>query len=408
MADRARGTRSGCSRRTGRPACPAGRYAGDDPDGYMTMPEVADFIDALRRPDRGPGAHRYHGHPGVGTAPPATATRSSPTAARGRARRVVLASGAATSPTCPRSQRRVPPSDRVDAHPMTYRASGRPRRAGRARRRASATGVQLADEIHRSGRPVTLAVGEHVRLPRTLPRARHLLVDRCRRRPRRTPRRDRRPRPRPSRPVTATRRHARAADRSTSTRSPSEGFGIVGRLAGIDRRGRPVLRRPRQRLHARRPQDEPPPRPLDDWAAANGHDDVAPSAAIRADPRAVEADARGRPAAGDIGTVIWATGYRPDHSWLDLPVLDRTGRIRHDGGVVNDAPGTYLLGANLLRRRRSSYISGAASRHPRTRRTPPPPPRHPVHAACASGRAMTLQRQCRSWRRALTRGACTP
>ena len=32
---------------------------------------------------------------------------------------------------------------------------------------ASATGVQLADEIHRSGRPVTLAVGEHVRLPRT-------------------------------------------------------------------------------------------------------------------------------------------------------------------------------------------------------------------------------------------------
>jgi putative flavoprotein involved in K+ transport len=32
---------------------------------------------------------------------------------------------------------------------------------------ASATGVQLADEIHRSGRPVTLSVGEHVRLPRT-------------------------------------------------------------------------------------------------------------------------------------------------------------------------------------------------------------------------------------------------
>ena len=32
---------------------------------------------------------------------------------------------------------------------------------------ASATGVQLAEEIHRSGRPVTLSVGEHVRLPRT-------------------------------------------------------------------------------------------------------------------------------------------------------------------------------------------------------------------------------------------------
>ena len=32
---------------------------------------------------------------------------------------------------------------------------------------ASATGIQLADEIHRSGRPVTLSVGEHVRVPRT-------------------------------------------------------------------------------------------------------------------------------------------------------------------------------------------------------------------------------------------------
>jgi putative flavoprotein involved in K+ transport len=32
---------------------------------------------------------------------------------------------------------------------------------------ASATGIQLADEIHRSGRPVTLSVAEHVRAPRT-------------------------------------------------------------------------------------------------------------------------------------------------------------------------------------------------------------------------------------------------
>lgn len=54
-----------------------------------------------------------------------------------------------------------------------------------------------------------------------------------------------------------------------------------------------------------------------------------------------------------------ATGYRPGHSWLDVPVYDHKGRIRHDGGVVRDAPGMYLLGANVLRRRRSSYIHGA-------------------------------------------------
>ena len=57
---------------------------------------------------------------------------------------------------------------------------------------------------------------------------------------------------------------------------------------------------------------------------------------------------------------MWATGFRPDYSWLDVPVLDRKGRVRHDGGVVADAPGMYLLGGNLLRTRRSSYIAGAA------------------------------------------------
>ena len=58
-----------------------------------------------------------------------------------------------------------------------------------------------------------------------------------------------------------------------------------------------------------------------------------------------------------IGTVIWATGFRPDYSWLDVPVFDRKGHIRHDGGVV-DAPGLYLLGLPLMRRRKSSFIFG--------------------------------------------------
>lgn len=61
----------------------------------------------------------------------------------------------------------------------------------------------------------------------------------------------------------------------------------------------------------------------------------------------------------DVGTVIFAPGYRPDHTWLELPVLDRKGRIRHDGGVAVDAPGVHLVGGSLLRRRSSSYIHGA-------------------------------------------------
>jgi len=59
--------------------------------------------------------------------------------------------------------------------------------------------------------------------------------------------------------------------------------------------------------------------------------------------------------------VLWATGSRPDHSWLDIPVRDRTGRIRHDGGVVTAAPGLYLLGMPVLRTRASTYIHGATT-----------------------------------------------
>ncbi len=61
---------------------------------------------------------------------------------------------------------------------------------------------------------------------------------------------------------------------------------------------------------------------------------------------------------GEIRTIIWATGFRPDYSWLDIDVIDDKGMIRHDGGVVTEAPGMYLLGAPFLRRRKSSFIDG--------------------------------------------------
>jgi putative flavoprotein involved in K+ transport len=61
---------------------------------------------------------------------------------------------------------------------------------------------------------------------------------------------------------------------------------------------------------------------------------------------------------GGIRSIVWATGFRPDLSWLEVPVLDRKGRIRHEGGVVA-APGMYVLGLTFLRRRKSSFIHGA-------------------------------------------------
>ena len=84
----------------------------------------------------------------------------------------------------------------------------------------------------------------------------------------------------------------------------------------------------------------------DEWATAAGLDDqLQPPHRFeptRVDPRSpLELDL----ASGEITTVVWATGFRPDHSWLDIPAaLDRTGRLCHDGGVVTGAPGLYVLG----------------------------------------------------------------
>ena len=56
--------------------------------------------------------------------------------------------------------------------------------------------------------------------------------------------------------------------------------------------------------------------------------------------------------------MLWATGFRPDYSWLDVPVVDHKGHLQHDGGVVA-APGLYAIGLPVLRRRKSTFIHGA-------------------------------------------------
>jgi putative flavoprotein involved in K+ transport len=61
---------------------------------------------------------------------------------------------------------------------------------------------------------------------------------------------------------------------------------------------------------------------------------------------------------GEIKTIIWAVGYRPDYKWLELPILDHKGMVRHEGGVVVTS-GIYLMGTQFMRRRKSTLIDGA-------------------------------------------------
>jgi putative flavoprotein involved in K+ transport len=222
---------------------------------------------------------------------------------------------------------------------------------------ASASGVQIADEIHRFGRPVTLAVGEHVRVPRVY-RGKDIkwwmdatgLLDQ---------RYDEvddivRARNVPSLQL------AGYTDRRTIDLNSLTGMGVklIGRLAGIND-GKAQFSGSLRNVCAladlkmNRLLDT-----IDKWAAENGvNDGVGPPQ--RFEPTEVE---ESPPllldlTRGQIKTIIWATGFRPDYSWLDVPVLDSKGYVRHDGGVV-EAPGLYLLGMPFLRRRKSSLIDG--------------------------------------------------
>jgi putative flavoprotein involved in K+ transport len=97
---------------------------------------------------------------------------------------------------------------------------------------------------------------------------------------------------------------------------------------------------------------------FDEWALTDGRDaDVGlPERFARTpvpDSARLQLDLR----SGEIAAIVWATGFRPDYQWLDVPVVDEKGQLRHDGGVV-DSPGLYALGLPVLRRRKSTFIYG--------------------------------------------------
>ena len=336
---------------------PGYHYAGGDPDGFMPAAEVVATLSSYAR---------HIGAP-VRTATTVRTVRAVPQGFEIQAgddllrtQAVVLATGACNQPVIPGHASALPPSI-ASLSPLSYRDPGQLPDGGVLVVGASATGVQLASEIHRSGRPVTLSVGEHVRLPRTyrgrdifwwleatgllaerydeiddIIRARHL----------------------PSPQLTGT-HEAAMTDLNSLT---AQGVRIAGRLGRIvdglaqfsgslpnicalaDLKMNRFLNR------------------ADEWATTSGLDGEFPPprrfAPTYVDPHApLELDL----ASGEITTVLWATGFRPDHAWLDIPVKDRTGRIRHDGGVVTGAPGLYVLGLPVLRTRASTYIHGAST-----------------------------------------------
>ena len=270
---------------------------------------------------------------------------------------MVIASGACNQPTVPQFTDAVPASVE-QLTPFDYRDPTQLPDGGVLVVGASATGVQLAAELRQSGRPVTLSVGEHVRLPRTY-RGRDVLwwMDASGVWDQRYDEVDDLTRARrlPSPQLVGT------PERTTLDLNAlaSMGVELVGRWAAVRDGHGAVLGRPAQRVLARGPQDGAAARTrsTSGLGRTGGRGEVGPPE--RFAPTRVPESARLQLdlRSGEIRAIVWATGFRPDYGWLDVPVVDAKGQLRHDGGVV-DSPGLYALGLPVLRRRKSTFIYG--------------------------------------------------
>ena len=332
---------------------PGFSYTGNDPDGYRTMQQTVDFLTTY--------AARIH-------APVEAQTTVLSVARTGEGYRVrtnrgewscralVMASGACNRPSIPACASDLP-DDTASLTPMDYKNPHQLDWGGVLVVGASATGVQLAAEIQQSGRPVYLAAGEHVRVPRMY-RGRDIkwwmdatgILDMD-----------------PS--DVGDLRRAREVPSLQLIGSPKResidlnslqamGVTVTGRLMGINGHR---LQFSGSLINVCTLADLKMNRLLqniDDWIEDHGLSDRL------VDPyRPAPTQLPVSPVLGldlrhaGIRTVVWATGYRPDYSWLQVPVLTPRGELRHTGGVV-DSPGLYVLGLPFLRKRKSSLIDG--------------------------------------------------
>lgn len=334
-------------------------YDGSDPDGFMTMPDVIGFLEQYAQSFRAPVETNT-----TVLAVDATGDgRYRVITDRGLwiARNVVVATGYCDRPLVPRVAADLT-GDVVHVTPSSYRRADRLRPGGVLVVGASASGVQLADEIHASGRPVTLAVGRHTRLPRQY-RGRDIFwwMDRM---------------------GILTETIGHVFDAEVSRQQPSlqlvgrpdhqtlglnelsaRGVRLVGRLVRADARtawfddsliassaaADLKLASLRTRIDAF----------IRSTGLAGEVEDTEPF--VPSWPRTIGAEQQQIDLRRErIATVVWATGYRREYPWLRVPVLDDLGEIRQTGGVT-PADGLYVLGLNFQRRRNSAFIDGVGA-----------------------------------------------
>jgi putative flavoprotein involved in K+ transport len=328
---------------------PGQAYNGNDPDGFMHKDALAQYLNGYARNIEAPvkrmtRVHRVCRSGGQ--------YRVTTTQGEWYCRALVLATGAYADAAVPKIAQALPTNvEQTTARDYRNAADlpeGKVLVVG-----GSATGLQIAQELRSAGRDVLLSVGEHVRMPRQvadrdvywwLMRSGVLWEQAC----------DMDDLSRARRLPSPQLVGQAGADLNLSCLQ-AQGIEIVGRFAGVSSGNAQFSG---NLPHLCKSADLKMQRLLQRFA------DTVPGVLRDADLAVTPCDlAQARlsvPLGDEIKTVLWATGFKPDYSWLDVEVLDAKGRLVHDGGVVR-APGVYALGLPLMRSRASTFVAGTVA-----------------------------------------------
>ena len=337
-------------------ALPGADDAGDDPDGFLSRDALVRhferWADSFGAPVRS-GVEARRVRPAEGGFEVET------DAGRWRARNVVVATGTYQAPHVPAVAGRLPRRLRQFAAD-DYKRPGMLPPGGVLVVGAGQTGCQIAEELHEAGRDVWLSVGRAGRLPRRW-RGRDCIAWQ----------RDMGYLDRTPDMLEGPEARFRADPHLTGRKGGytlslhdfhRRGISLLGRLVGCD--GEKA--RFDGGLHAEmRFADE-----FADRIVAEFDRHIA-ERGIEAPPPTAEELAGGPPedgampeirreldlAGAGIASVVWATGYRYDFSWIEAPVLDEAGYPVAPGGV-SACPGLYFAGLNWMTRRKSGILWG--------------------------------------------------
>lgn len=332
---------------------PGHEYRGNEPDGFASRDEVVVFIERYREIIRAPvrtGVRVTHvGPAGAG------AFRLETTEGGLTAGNVVVATGPYQEPGLPPASRDLPVGVH-QVHSSGYRNPAQLPPGAVLVVGSGASGCQIVEDLLAAGRVVYLSVGRHRRFPRRY-RGRDMfwwmeqmgaLDQTLEERP------EARERPNPL--VTGV----GGGHEIDVRRYAAHGVTLLGRLRAVDGSRLRLADDLEEQLDRGDEGIAVFKRSVDAYITRSGlaAPDEAPPQNVAPPPTARSAPIRELDlGAARITAVVWATGFRRDFAWIDLPVFDDKGEPVHRRGVTGWA-GLYFLGLPWLHTLKSSVLCG--------------------------------------------------